>query len=1031
MAHFYTDIHEARIREALERVKHLAVLERVPLSAECAVTPEPVPFSGRLALEYRPVKRGDAWGGTWDCAWFRITGAIPRSWKGAHVTLNLDFGGETLVFDPSGAPLCGLTNGSVFAPGYAKDHLHYIERAEGGEKIELWADAGCNGLFGVKRPSDPDWEEDPEKKAGWYRASVDALDACRFDVCAWQLWNDLRVLTSLIETLPQGSARRTRTVRAVSEALDFLPEPRGGAKAVREALARTVFAVAPDPSSMRVTAVGHAHIDTAWLWPFRETVRKVGRTWASQISLLKRYPGYKFGASQAQLYEYCKTAYPALYAEVREAVARGDWEVQGGMWVEADCNIPCGESLVRQFAEGMRFFEREFGAAPRNLWLPDVFGYSGNLPQIMKICGVDSLLTQKLSWNRYNKFPHNTFVWEGIDGSRVLAHFPPEDTYDSTLLPASLARNETNNPDAGIVDEALSLFGVGDGGGGPAEEHIENGLRARALNGCPRVEFGFAQPALDRMAALADRLDTWTGELYFEMHRGTYTTQARQKLLNRRAEEAMRVAEALSAAAGAEGASAAETSALWRDVLLCQFHDIIPGSSIARVYRESAEILERAIAKARAIAEKAAAALLSPDASAVTLFNPSSTPYEGTLTLPEGWKGATAADGAALPAQEAADGAVKVRASVPPASFATFRRADAAPARVAARAAENGAVLENALVRYEFDGALRLVSATDKETGAEFVRREAPGNALETFDDHPARWDAWDVEEYASRMQCDAPREVSLALEEGPVESALAAEFRIGSSVFRQRITLAAGSKRLDFATEADWNETHRILRVSFPVAVRAENASFEIQYGVIRRPVHDNTKWDHARFETCAQRFADLSNADRGVALLNDCKYGCTVKGSVMSLSLLRSPTNPDPYADKGRHRFTYAILPHKGPLEGSDEVFAAAAALNQGVARFDGFAAGERAVLPVAFEGEGVELAVLKKADSGEGLAVRLAERRGREARGTLRVLRPGAKIVPCLATELSDTGPAEPAPAVMSFRPFEIKTFRVEWR
>ena len=340
-------------------------------------------------------------------------------------------------------------------------------------------------------------------------------------------------------------------------------------------------------------------------------------------------------------------------------------------------------------------------------------------------------------------------------------------------------------------------------------------------------------------------------------------------------------------------------------------------------------------------------------------------------------------------------------------------------------------MLENDLVRYEFDKDLRLVSAFDKTAEFEFVSPAAPGNFLALYDDHPSCYDAWDIEEYASDMQVGEPADVAFTVSEGPVRSEIKATFRIGRSAFSQTISLDAGSKRLDFATDADWQETHRLLRVAFPVAVRADEASFEIQYGTLKRATHDNTKWQYAQFESCGHRYADLSDGDFGVALLNDSKYGYRVKGSVLSMSLLRAPTAPDPFADKGEQRFTYSILPHEGALADGDDVAAAAAELNQGVERFDGYAATAKSVLPVAFEGEGVELAVLKKAEDGDGLVVRLVERRGRRATGLLTTTLPGATLTPCLATELGDTGPALAAPACLSFRPFEIKTFRVDAR
>ena len=1070
MSHFYLDIHETRIREAAGRLTKEIAAVRAPLRAEVAVTKEPVPWADRLKLRYRPIAKGERWGGAFDCAWFHVTGAVPKEWKGAYVTLNLDFGGESCVFDAKGCPVVGLTNGCAFLEGYRKDHYHWLPKAKGGEKVDFWVEAGANDMFGVHRLADPAAEGVPlEELHGTYSASVVQASACRFDRDKWRLKLDLDVILSLLRSLPEKSSRRIQVARATSRALDLLPPERGGAKAVRAALAKTVWAVGVDPASVHVTAIGHSHIDVEWLWPLRETVRKVGRTFASQLLLMERYPGFKYGSSQAQLYALCKEHYPALYRKVKKAVADGRWEVQGGMWVEADCNVPSGESLVRQCLVGQRFFKEEFGVVPRNLWLPDVFGYSGQLPQILRQCGIGFFLTQKLSWNRYNTFPHNSFVWEGIDGSRVVAHFPPEDTYNADLLPDQLRKHETNNREAGIVDVAISLFGMGDGGGGPKEEHVERGLRCAALNGCPPVTFGFAQDAMDRIAEQEPDLDVWRGELYFEMHRATYTTQAAQKLANRRAEEALRVAEMLCAAAWSNGRifgsstaagpsdrstvkpfdyPQAELLGLWKSLLLCQFHDIIPGSSIHRVYEESGALVRGVAEKAHALAAKAAATMLAKKKDALTLFNPSSDPYLGVISLPAGWAGAKWADGGerdAPPSQKEGD-KVLVQVGVSPLSFATLLRTDRAVGPVrpddewtldgeticaarATRRRDGLVVLENDRIRYVVDPkTLHVVRAFDKECERVFITPAKPGNVLSLYDDHPSSFDAWDIEEYALDMPVGAPEVESAEPFDGPVCSGLRATFTIGSSRFAQTIRLMAGSKRLDFETATDdWKESHKLLRAAFPTNVVADEARFEIQYGTVARPTHDNTKWQYAQFESCAHRYADLSEPDFGVALLNDCKYGYRVKGSELSISLLRASTEPDPIADRGAHRFTYAILPHEGDLAHTGEVVAAAAELNQGVERFEGFdATGDpEPFFPLDLSGEGVDLAVLKKAEDSDDLVLRLVETRGRRATADLFS---SGHVVPVLANELAETGAPLELPAKLSFRPFEIKTLRL---
>ncbi|MGI5868093.1 MAG: alpha-mannosidase [Kiritimatiellia bacterium] len=1025
MAHFYPDIHIARLKEVYNRLAREIIIETAPLSAVCSVTPEPVPYARRLELPYSPITVGAKWGATWDCGWFHITGEVPAAWKGACVTLNLDFTGEALVYDAEGCPLVGLTTGSVFDAAYNKDMVHVAKSCQGGEKIDYWVETGANGLFGVNRPGDPAWVERPEDVHGHFNAEIKRMRICRFDYDKWQLRLDLEVVIDLVETLAPGAARRMQVLRIASRALDSLPPERGGAAAAREAL-RPVFELPTDPATLDVGGIGHAHIDTAWLWPERETVRKVARTFASQIGLIERYPGYKFGASQPQLYLYCKEHYPALYEKVKQAVADGNWELQGGMWVEADCNIPSGESLVRQILLGRNFFRDEFGVEVKNIWIPDVFGYSANLPQIIKTAGVDFFLTQKISWNRHNKFPHNTFIWQGVDGSEVLAHFPPEDDYNSQVKPSQLRKHETNNSEAGLIDDAICLYGIGNGGGGPKEEHVERALRCHNLNGCPRFHFSFAQDVLERMATKRDELDTWIGELYLEMHRATLTSQAAMKRWNRRAEEALRAAEMLCAAADIDTYPAEAFNTLWQTVLYGHFHDIIPGSSIHRVYQEHVPALQDVVATCKRLQDEAAATLLADDDKALTLFNPSSTPFSGTITLPENWRKA-ALDGADLPVQREADDYV-AWVDVPARGFVTLALSSDEPAAAETASINGAAVLENDEVRYVIDSQMRVVSCFDKTLNAEFIPEGQFGNAIELFDDYPTVYDAWDYEEYADDMKTAEPKILTIERIDGPVRSGVMAVMKLGESTFLQTAWLGRCGKRLDFVTNVDWKEKHKLARVSFPVAVRAQKASFEIPYATCERDTHDNTRWQYAQFEVVGHRYADLSEPDRGVALLNDSKYGYRVKGNVLSLSLLRAPTHPDPVCDVGQHHFTYSLLPHVGGLAASDDVVASASILNQGLETFLGKAVGDAARLPVAFEGDGVELAVLKRAEKEDCLVVRLAERRGRKAVGVLSATDKGASFVECPTSEWTDIGKPLPAPATIAFRPFELKTFKL---
>ncbi len=1021
MSHFFFEAHAARLAEAIHRLNSEIVSESLPLEAVFAVTPEPVCFDERLKLDYRVITEGEKWGKTWDCAWFHIKAKIPEQWKGAAVALQLDFMGEILVFDCEGMPLAGLSSSSVLSENYNKEFFHLHPACSGGEAIDFWIEAGCNGLFGVNRPSDAERKDKPERIHGHYSSSLKKLRLCRFNMDAWHLWLDLTALENLISTLKGASARKLQVLRACSKALDHLPL--GGPAAVRQAL-KPVFDLPADPAAIDVFGIGHAHIDTAWLWPVRETIRKCGRTFASQINLIERYPDYCFGASQAQLYAFTKQHYPRLYEKIKQAVADGRWEVQGGMWVEADCNLIGGESMVRQVVHGKNFFMDEFGINVKNLWLPDVFGYSGNLPQILKRAGIDYFLTQKLSWNRYNKFPHNTFIWRGIDGSGLLAHFPPNDDYNCKVLPEELAKNEWNNREAGLIQEAICLFGPGNGGGGPKEDHIERGLRLRNLNGCPRFHFSFAQPVLEKMASYSDDLDTWQGELYFEYHRGTLTTQAAIKLLNRRAEEALRAAEAVCVAAGADSYPAEAFDKLWKNLLMHQFHDIIPGSSIRRVNEETTAQLREIIVQARAIALESAKQFLPADAASMTLFNPSSTPFTGMARLPDGWQGAKQT--ACLLAQQQEDGAVMARVQAPPGAFISLQKAGPAPAAIA-RAAEPPFILENKLVKYTFNKDLQLTGMFDKHTGRELLPAGETANRLELFDDHPHAHDAWDIDEYYRNMLlATAKSEGVTTLISGPARSGLRAELRIGNSRLSQTVWLEADGKRLDFVTEADWRESHKLLRVAFPTTISSPEARFEIQYGHLARPTHDNTLREYAQFEAAALRWADLSERDCGVALLNNCKHGYRVKGGTMELSLLRAPTDPDPVADIGLHDFTYSLLPHTGDLVGSD-VLTHAAIINQGLACFHGHAAGN-AALPITLEGEGLELAALKRAEKGKAIIARVVETRGMTTRGTLRALDLKKRFIETDLLEWNDGETSATSELAFTLKPFEIRTWKM---
>jgi alpha-mannosidase len=1017
-------LYLVRAEQALKRLMGRYIADSRPLAAELAVVSERPVFADRPRTGYRPVGEGEAWGRDWETGWFHLTGEIPQEWAGREVQLWIEITGEGLVYRPDGTAIQGITHGSIFDYWAARPFVPITGRASGGEPIEVWLEGAANHIFGITPPGGDHSQSgdvcaaDDPGRFGAYPCTVKHLRIAATDPLVWSLGRDLEVVLDLYRGLTEGSVRRARLMSAICSCCESLARDESDLAAARTNLA-DVLAAPANPGDIPVRAVGHAHIDTAWLWPLEETERKTARTFASQLDLIERYPGYVFGASSAQHYLWMKERHPDIYARIQCAVKAGTWEVQGGMWVEADCNIPSGESLVRQFIHGKNFFRDEFSLDVDNLWLPDVFGYSAALPQIMAKSGVTTFLTQKLSWNQFNPFPHHTFWWEGLDGSRVLTHFPPEDTYNSELKPSGMIAAQARFREKAVVGEVMSLFGVGDGGGGPRPQHLENGLRMRNLEGCPPVRFGRACDFFTELAKAGPHLKSWVGELYFELHRGTFTTQGYVKRLNRRLELRLRELEMLCSAA-LPGYPAADFDAVWKTLLLHQFHDIIPGSSIHAVYQDTHRNLEGAMQCLDRIQEAFADAHLPRDDSAMAWFNSLPHPWRGVLRLPAGFAGCGAInqDGGILPTQDDA-GMTLALVEIPAQGWITLR-----PHGTVQPATTGGAVLENALVRYVFASDGTITSAFDKRCGREVLR--GPGNLLTLYHDRPHAHDAWDVDRfYKDERIANATLRVE-PLPAGRTCQRLRLRGTVGVSDITIEVSLAERSARLDFATTVVWREKHRMLRVAFPAAVHASEATCDVQYGSLHRPTHQNTSWDMARFEVCCHRYADISQPDFGLALLNDCKYGYSVHDNVLDLNLLRSPTAPDPDADQGVHTFTYALLPHPGDhLAGN--VIMEAALLNQVPVCFPGRAAPDLS-LAATVDGAGVDLAVLKRAERAEHAVIRLAETGGRCATATIRLPRP-ARLVPCDLLEWHDGEAAGPAlEHRVELPPFAISTWKI---
>ncbi|MCQ2402591.1 MAG: glycosyl hydrolase-related protein [Lentisphaeria bacterium] len=1020
-----------RLNNFFSRSEEDMFTEYEPMTAEISVVKEPVSWKEREKLSYQPLSEGTCWGHYWDSCWVHLKGQVPKAWSGKPLVMRLNLGGEMLVFDTKGNPICGMTDHSLFANRYIKDVFRFEKPAKGGEKIEFWVEGVASNIQGQTNfPWDPHATR-ATNRTGQSSPVVHHLRLALFNEELYHFRLEFSQLLSLVSNMKCDvtNYRCRQLVQALSDSLDAYCGNPANAAAARAALA-PILSQPATASALHCTAIGHAHIDVGWLWPVKESIRKAARTFSSQLRLMERYPEYRFGASQPQLYQFVKDHYPSLYKRLKAAVKAGKWECQGGMWVEADNNLPSGESLIRQFLHGKNFFKDEFGVEVRNLWIPDVFGYNGNTPQIMKICGCDFFLTQKLSWNNINQHPYNTFRWRGIDGSEVVTHFPPENTYNSEMSAGSLAAAQDRYQEATVCQDFIALFGIGDGGGGPCEDHVERALLAKNMEGVPKVQIGFAQEAADRMIAQKEKFPIWHGELYFEKHRATLTTQSRTKRNNRKLEQRLLQAEFLSSLLPADKYPRKVLDKVCKTLLINQFHDIIPGSSIKLVYDNTQKEHADCLKALEEVLQDAAKALLRPNANALTLFNSLSTEYARPVELPKSWAKGTVktADGKAVPTQVESDGRVFAAVVVPADGFLTLVRNPRSGKAVATKS-DSELLLENSRLSCEFNADGRLISLVSRENDQEQL--SAPGNVLQLYVDEPAEYDAWDLDPWYRTQRTEDAKAAGKAVREvGPVRSVIRFPLAIGNSTIQQEVSLAENGSAVEFKTAVDWNEARKMLRVAFPTNVDAREATYDIQYGMIKRPTHTNTSRDQVQFEVCGHRYADLSDGERGVALMNDCKYGYMVREGVMELSLLRSSKWPDFYADQGHQEFTYAIRPHGGSVIEAP-VYTDAAQLNREPWGFEGQEAA-KVTVPVTVEGEGVSLEVLKRAEKSDDLVVRIVETRGRHAQGALK-LRKGAglsKVKLTNAIEWTDGGEVQGVDGEYPFAlaPFQILTLKL---
>ncbi|NEB80921.1 alpha-mannosidase [Streptomyces sp. SID14478] len=996
---------EARLKRVLdERIRPAVYPASVPLTVEAWTAPgEPVPVEEGLAATHGPVAVGDAWGAPWATTWFKVTGEVPAQWAGRTVEAVLDLGFdermpgfqcEALVYTPAGEP--------VKAVNPRNQWVRVGDPVAGGERVEWHLEAASNPVLLGDEPFRPTDLGDKETAGDAPQYRLERMDLAVFDRDVWELVADLEVVGELMEQLPVEGGRRWELLRAVSRCLDAvdLQDVNGTAAAARSYLAGVLSAPA-DASAHRISAIGHAHIDSAWLWPLRETVRKVARTTSNMTNLLETEDDFVYTMSQAQQYAWIKEHRPEVYAKVKKAVAEGRFVPAGGMWVESDTNMPGSEAMARQFVHGKRFFLDEFGVENEEAWLPDTFGFAAGLPQIIKAAGSKWLLTQKISWSQINKFPHHTFAWEGIDGTRIFTHFPPVDTYNCSMLGREIAHAASNFKDKGVAKHSLAPTGWGDGGGGTTREMIAKAKRMRSLEGSAHVTWETPRAFFEKAEAEYAEPPVWVGELYLELHRATLTSQARTKQGNRRSEHLLREAELWAATAAVRAGFPypyEELDRIWKTVLLHQFHDILPGSSIAWVHREAEKTYAAVAAELTGIIDAAQRALAG-EGTGELVFNAAAHDRSGI-----------AAGGAGAPV---VTGTVTV-----------------------ADRTGGGHVLDNGLLRVEIDARGLVVSAYDIAAGRETVAPGAAANLLQIHPDFPNMWDAWDVDEFYRNVVTDLTDvDAVTVLSATPHEVSVEVVRSFGASRATQVLTLTAGEKRLDIATEVDWHETEKFLKAAFPVDIHADRYAAETQFGHLYRPTHTNTSWEAAKFEACNHRFVHLEEPGFGVALVNDSTYGHdvtrTVRGSdagtttTVRLSLLRAPRFPDPLTDQGVHRFRYALAPGATVVDAVREGYR----INVPERRVTG----SGAVAPLCTAGsDAVAVSAVKLADDGSGdVVVRLYEAGGGRARTSLAL---GFEAASVVATDLLERPLADaPAYAVeegevaLSLRPFELVTLR----
>ena len=995
---------------------------------------------------------GELWGGYDKHQWFRTKIRMPERFEGKNVVFRITTGREgewdalnpQLFFYLDGKLVQGvdINHREVIISGCAEAQREY--------SIAMLAYSGLHEDKTMLR-----------------------TELCVLDKAIEELCYNIKVPLSVAKLLGENDDNRIRILVSLGKAVDMIDLRKlySGdfyrSVAAANAYLKKEFYTEVKYDCPAVTAIGHTHIDVAWLWTISQTREKTARSFSTALSLMEQYPEYKFMSSQPLLYRYVKESRPELYEEIKRRIGENRWEADGAMWLEADCNISSGESLIRQLLFGRRFFKEEFGIESKTLWLPDVFGYSAAMPQILKKSGIKYFMTTKISWNQFNTLPNDTFMWKGIDGSEIFTYFVTTCDY-SKAQGENITFTDKNNKTTytGIInanmvlgtwkryqnkdinEETLMIFGYGDGGGGPTKEMLENAERLKyGIPGCPRLQIGFEGDFFDRLYQRvkdSKELPKWVGELYLEYHRGTYTSMAKNKRYNRKCEFLYQDAELLSTLNMLVGETYPdqELNKGWEIILLNQFHDIIPGSSIKEVYDESHQQYEEITQSGRKLvgdAIKKITSRIDLSSKSVVVFNTLSYDRDDIVEveIPAGMQvhGLQDAEGKAAAVQIVENGGkfIFFAEKVPSKGYKVYTMTDKKEEFSHMPAAIDKG-FENRYFKVRFDEDFNMVSLYDKENSREVIRANERANVLQAFEDRPMYWENWDIDIYYRRKLWEVnDLQKAELVEKGPVRYCIKVERSFCDSRIEQYIYFYNDIPRIDYRNCVDWKEKNILLKVAFPVDINASKAAYEIQYGNLERETHSNTSWDVAKFEVCAHKWADLSEGAYGVSLLNDCKYGYDIKDGVMRLTLIKAGTYPNPEADLGLHEFTYSIYPHKNTWKEANTPIMAYNLNVPMYAAVEEAHAGdlqhEMSLLKLNVDNCMVE--VVKKAETGEGVVIRLYEYKNMRTAVSMTFGREIKAVYECdLMENIVQQADASRQDIDFEIMPYEIKTFLVHF-